>query len=309
MDELEALELIFGDSDAAARLETTTPRAIERARSAVSAGTVEESLEVGEVGLKVTLGTSVLFVTMPAAYPAGAALQLSVTADGESRSEELAAIAREAARDAGEGAESALPAIQAFVDAASEYAAADDEAADHAAEAASAAGPGRRGAASAAASRESLRLSGGGACWLDLPADALAECGMRPGARVWRGDELVDRRSVFQAFAVAAEGPGDAASLVRLLLRDKRVRKATHNMMAFRAVRPEDGVMVSDNDEDGEAGAGSRMSHLLEMMGATGAAVVVSRWYGGILLGPKRFAHISNCTREALEQSGICPRN
>lgn len=28
--------------------------------------------------------------------------------------------------------------------------------------------------------------------------------------------------------------------------------------------------------------------------------VVVSRWYGGILLGPDRFKHINNCARNIL---------
>ena len=30
--------------------------------------------------------------------------------------------------------------------------------------------------------------------------------------------------------------------------------------------------------------------------------VVVSRWYGGIQLGPDRFKHINNCARNVLEK-------
>jgi putative IMPACT (imprinted ancient) family translation regulator len=30
--------------------------------------------------------------------------------------------------------------------------------------------------------------------------------------------------------------------------------------------------------------------------------VVVSRWFGGVLLGPARFTHINNAARELLEQ-------
>ncbi|TSK53743.1 Protein IMPACT [Bagarius yarrelli] len=33
--------------------------------------------------------------------------------------------------------------------------------------------------------------------------------------------------------------------------------------------------------------------------------VVVSRWYGGILLGPDRFKHINNCARNILVQEGF----
>jgi len=32
--------------------------------------------------------------------------------------------------------------------------------------------------------------------------------------------------------------------------------------------------------------------------------VIVTRWYGGIHLGPDRFKHINNCTRELLEAHG-----
>ena len=59
-------------------------------------------------------------------------------------------------------------------------------------------------------------------------------------------------------------------------------------------------VLKSDNDDDGEHGAGSRLAHLLEMRNETKVLVVVSRWYGGIHLGPKRFVHISNVARDLL---------
>jgi putative IMPACT (imprinted ancient) family translation regulator len=36
------------------------------------------------------------------------------------------------------------------------------------------------------------------------------------------------------------------------------------------------------------------------MRGDDGVLVVVSRWFGGIHLGPKRFAHITNVARDLL---------
>jgi hypothetical protein len=33
--------------------------------------------------------------------------------------------------------------------------------------------------------------------------------------------------------------------------------------------------------------------------------VVVSRWYGGILLGPDRFKHINNCARNILVEKNF----
>lgn len=39
-------------------------------------------------------------------------------------------------------------------------------------------------------------------------------------------------------------------------------------------------------------------------MDARNVMVIVTRWYGGIHLGPDRFKHINNCTRELLEAHG-----
>lgn len=60
-------------------------------------------------------------------------------------------------------------------------------------------------------------------------------------------------------------------------------------------------VVTQDCDDDGESAAGSRLLHLLQIMDATNVVVVVSRWYGGILLGPSRFTHINNAARTLLE--------
>ena len=44
---------------------------------------------------------------------------------------------------------------------------------------------------------------------------------------------------------------------------------------------------------------------LLRLMGADGVAVIVSRWFGGTLLGPDRFKFISNAARRLLEEHGV----
>jgi hypothetical protein len=74
-------------------------------------------------------------------------------------------------------------------------------------------------------------------------------------------------------------------------------------MLAYRIISGQ--IIIKDNDEDGEDGAGSKMSHLLELIKVENVAVVVSRWYGGIHLGPDRFKHINTSAREALEESGF----
>ena len=66
---------------------------------------------------------------------------------------------------------------------------------------------------------------------------------------------------------------------------------------------------MQDHDDDGESAAGSRLLHLLQIMDVTNVVVVVTRWYGGILLGPSRFTHINNAARSLLEASSIIDTN
>lgn len=46
---------------------------------------------------------------------------------------------------------------------------------------------------------------------------------------------------------------------------------------------------MQDNDDDGEAAAGGRIAHLMQVMEVANVLVVVSRWYGGVKLGPDRW--------------------
>ncbi|ETW07826.1 hypothetical protein, variant [Aphanomyces invadans] len=118
------------------------------------------------------------------------------------------------------------------------------------------------------------------------------------------GTPITDRKSTFQANAVAVTSVDEVRAFVAHLLEDRKIARATHNMLAYRIVKD---VVIKDSDDDGEGGAGSKLSHLLEMTQAQNA-VVVSRWYGGIQLGPDRFKHIANCARDVLETHGFIPR-
>lgn len=93
--------------------------------------------------------------------------------------------------------------------------------------------------------------------------------------------------------------------LAELLFNDKKVAKASHNMIAYRFYDKERECMVSDNDDDGEKGSGAKLAALLEMSDAMDCIVVVSRWYGGVHLGPARFKHIASTARDALVECGF----
>ena len=84
------------------------------------------------------------------------------------------------------------------------------------------------------------------------------------------------------------------------------VKEASHRIAAWRTPGKQkslSGKHIYDlgHDDDGEQHAGKKLERLLADLNVEGA-VVVARWYGGILLGPVRFTHFENCAREAISK-------
>ncbi|KAG0215203.1 hypothetical protein BGX33_001368 [Mortierella sp. NVP41] len=130
----------------------------------------------------------------------------------------------------------------------------------------------------------------------------------QPGVfQIRTGAPIVDRKSVFVAHLAAIRQPGDVPWMIQQLKQEnKKVIKATHNIMAFR-VENESGTIAQDNDDDGETAAGSRLLHLMSILDVKNVVVVVSRWYGGIPLSADRFKHINNAARLLLDECGYIP--
>mmetsp|Transcript_15192 Transcript_15192/g.18799 ORF Transcript_15192/g.18799 Transcript_15192/m.18799 type:complete len:283 (-) Transcript_15192:1373-2221(-) len=122
--------------------------------------------------------------------------------------------------------------------------------------------------------------------------------------KVKHGEPVTFKKSKFQGHIAQVKSVEEASRVYKELLQDSKLAKATHNIMAYRISGVDDDNFVSDNDDDGETAAGSRLAHLLEIVGAKDVIVVVTRWYGGILLGPKRFKYINNVAREMLVKHG-----
>ncbi|KAI8968568.1 ribosomal protein S5 domain 2-type protein, partial [Mycotypha africana] len=92
------------------------------------------------------------------------------------------------------------------------------------------------------------------------------------------------------------------------LLQNKKIAKATHNILAYRIMMP-DGKVLQDNDDDGESAAGGRLAHLMQILEVENVVVVVTRWFGGIHLGPDRFKDINNVARKTLDELGYINSN
>lgn len=59
-------------------------------------------------------------------------------------------------------------------------------------------------------------------------------------------------------------------------------------------------MVIEDFDDDGESAAGGKLMQMLRSMRVVNVVVVVSRWYGGINLGPARFKCINTVAGELL---------
>lgn len=122
---------------------------------------------------------------------------------------------------------------------------------------------------------------------------------------------ITEKKSIFLARACAVTSPAHAQTYIaHLLATDRRAAKATHNITAYRIRTPSataggiSGLTFQDCDDDGESAAGGRMLHLLQVMEAWGVLVVVSRWFGGVKLGPDRFRIINQVVREVVVKGG-----
>jgi hypothetical protein len=135
----------------------------------------------------------------------------------------------------------------------------------------------------------------------EAAADAMAP-------RIITGAPYTIQKSTFQAHVAPVASVAEVRGVVAALMRSPKIRAATHNIMAFRIHDAARGTYNQDADDDGEAAAGGRLLHLLQIADARGVVVVVSRWFGGILLGPSRFGIINNCARVALEEAGFISR-
>eukprot|EP00878_Enallax_costatus_P008527 GHUV01008915.1.p1 GENE.GHUV01008915.1~~GHUV01008915.1.p1 ORF type:complete len:325 (+),score=92.08 GHUV01008915.1:304-1278(+) len=149
---------------------------------------------------------------------------------------------------------------------------------------------------------ESSGRSGGRKASDDVDTAVIQQ--MRP--LIISGEPFTERKSTFQAHVAPVINMDQVKAVVAILLENNKIRNATHNIMAYRITPPDKGnVCYQDFDDDGEAAAGGRLLHLLQVANAGNVVVVVSRWFGGILLGPARFGLINNTARQLLEQSGF----
>lgn len=70
-----------------------------------------------------------------------------------------------------------------------------------------------------------------------------------------------------QAHICPSADPEEVEAVMSILLENNKIRHAAHNIMAYRIDAQEKGIYMQDYDDDGEAAAGGRLLHLLQVPG------------------------------------------
>ena len=120
---------------------------------------------------------------------------------------------------------------------------------------------------------------------------------------IFRGEPFTDRKSKFQAYCAVCNNVQDVCLFRDTLLDEPKIEQATHNILAW--ITPED----SGYDDDGETHAGIQVLQMLETSGAKNVAVMVSRWFGGVLLHGDRFRDITGAAMKVLRDNNLIPDN
>ena len=121
-----------------------------------------------------------------------------------------------------------------------------------------------------------------------------------------RGSNVIhDRKSKFLAHAAPISSEKEAKEIVSLLREMKSIAVACHpSIWAYKFQNPSTKVVHYDCDDDGEKNGEKNIQFVLENLKVSGWIVVVTRYFGGILLGPERFRHIASVTRDVLIEAG-----
>ncbi|KAF9006715.1 imprinted and ancient [Cyathus striatus] len=138
----------------------------------------------------------------------------------------------------------------------------------------------------------------------EIPELEFAPTELPAGVVLYVADPILDRKSAFVGRACRISHPSEVPLVLSYLMSDRRISRAAHPII--NAWRCQVGsVLHQDNDDDGETAAGGRLAHLLQILEINDVLVVVTRYFGGIHLGPDRFKHINQAARNALDLGGF----
>lgn len=119
---------------------------------------------------------------------------------------------------------------------------------------------------------------------------------------IFTSEPFTEKKSKFQAYCAACHNIQDVCLFRDTLLDNPKIEQATHNILAY--ITPEE----EGFDDDGETHAGTQVLQMMQLSGCKDCAVIVSRWFGGILLHGDRFRIINMMALNVLKDHGFVPQ-
>ena len=119
--------------------------------------------------------------------------------------------------------------------------------------------------------------------------------------------DIVEKKSKFIANIICVENVEDAEAKIREI--KKKYYDAKHNCIAYRVI--EEGKIIEKASDDGEPSgtAGGPMLNILQKNNLCNLVVVVTRYFGGILLGTGGLVRAySDVTQKVIEKSIKIPK-
>ncbi|PHH66580.1 hypothetical protein CDD81_7055 [Ophiocordyceps australis] len=112
---------------------------------------------------------------------------------------------------------------------------------------------------------------------------------------------LSSRASTFVAHAICVDSPSQRWSLIKALMEQKpELETATHNAWAIRTSYGNSPLVQEASFDDGETGCGKFMLEMLREAKVSNTVVLLTRWFGGVMLGPDRWRLMRQCVNDAL---------
>jgi hypothetical protein len=137
----------------------------------------------------------------------------------------------------------------------------------------------------------------------DLPTKSTSVTGKLNSSGWTVSAPITSKKSTFIARSIDVTTPTQAKNAISALLSSTpELRSADHNIYAYRVRALTTSNTIEDSNDDGENGGGRHLLGLLQADNLTNVLLVVTRWYGGIFLGPDRWRIMSDVSRDALSQ-------
>lgn len=121
--------------------------------------------------------------------------------------------------------------------------------------------------------------------------------------------EIIEKKSKFIAHIFYVESSEEAEKYIKQI--KKKYNDARHNCFAYAVETDNDGILVKYNDDGEPQGtAGAPILKLILEQGLSNTLVIVTRYFGGILLGTGGLVRAyTEATEKALEQAEIIEKS